>query len=85
MENLGIFYNHLVYFTAIGNIIWPFGIFYGNLVSFSPFWYFGQRKILQACSKPQRSRRKDSFVALFSEEPEKISPDPSLQLEQVAN
>jgi hypothetical protein len=26
MENLGIFYDHLVYFTAIGNILWPFGI-----------------------------------------------------------
>jgi hypothetical protein len=27
MENLGIFYDHLVYFTAIGNILWPFGMF----------------------------------------------------------
>jgi hypothetical protein len=27
MENIGIFYYHLVYFTAIGNILWPFGIF----------------------------------------------------------
>jgi hypothetical protein len=26
MENLGIFDDHLVYFTAIGNILWPFGI-----------------------------------------------------------
>jgi hypothetical protein len=24
-ENLDIFYDHLVYFTAIGNILWPFG------------------------------------------------------------
>jgi hypothetical protein len=47
MENLGIFYNHLVYFTAIGNTLWPFGTFCGNLVYFSPFWYFGQRKIWQ--------------------------------------
>jgi hypothetical protein len=47
MENLGIFYDHLVYFTAIGNILWPFGIFCGNLVLFSPFWYFGPRKIWQ--------------------------------------
>jgi hypothetical protein len=23
MENVGIFYVHLVYFTAIGNILWP--------------------------------------------------------------
>jgi hypothetical protein len=47
MENLGIFYDHLVYFTAIGNIFWPFGIYSGNLVYFSLFWYFGPRKIWQ--------------------------------------
>jgi hypothetical protein len=40
-ENLGIFYDHLVYFAAIGTILWPFGIFCGTLVYFSPFWYFG--------------------------------------------
>jgi hypothetical protein len=40
MENLGIFYGHLVYFTAIGNmyymaiwyILWSFGIFLTVLV-----------------------------------------------------
>jgi hypothetical protein len=47
MENLGIFYDHLVYFTDIGNILWAFGIFCGNLVYFSPFWYSGPRKIWQ--------------------------------------
>jgi hypothetical protein len=31
---LGLFYDHLVYFTAIGNILWPFGIFCGILVCF---------------------------------------------------
>jgi hypothetical protein len=41
MENLVIFCDHLVYFTAIGNILWLFGIFGGTLVYFSPFWYFG--------------------------------------------
>jgi hypothetical protein len=49
METLGIFYDHLVYFTAIGNILWPFGIFCGHLVYFSPFWYFVPRKIWQPC------------------------------------
>jgi hypothetical protein len=44
---LGIFYDHLVYFMAIWNILWPFGIFCGNLVYWSPFWYFGPRKIWQ--------------------------------------
>jgi hypothetical protein len=47
MENHGILYAHLVYCTAIGNILWPFGIICGNLVYFSPFWYFGPRKIWQ--------------------------------------
>jgi hypothetical protein len=47
MENLDIFYDHLVYFTAIGNILWPFGIFCGHLVFFSPFWYIVPRKIWQ--------------------------------------
>jgi hypothetical protein len=28
----GLFYDHLVYFTAIGNILWPVGLFCGNLV-----------------------------------------------------
>jgi hypothetical protein len=32
MENIGIFYDHLVSFTAIGNILWSFGIFHAVLV-----------------------------------------------------
>jgi hypothetical protein len=31
-ENLGMFYDHLVYGTAIGNILRIFGIFCGPLV-----------------------------------------------------
>jgi hypothetical protein len=31
-ENVGIFYDHLEYFTAIWNILLPFGIIYGRLV-----------------------------------------------------
>jgi hypothetical protein len=34
MENLGIFYGHLVYFVAIHNFV----------VYFTPFWYFGPKK-----------------------------------------
>jgi hypothetical protein len=49
IENLGILYVHLVYFMAIGNILWPFGIFCGHLVYFSPFWYVVPRKIWQPC------------------------------------
>jgi hypothetical protein len=36
MENLGIFYDHLVYFIAIGNI-------YGHLVYFVGLWYIFPR------------------------------------------
>jgi hypothetical protein len=46
-KNLGIFYDHLVHFTAIENILWPFGIFCGHSVYFSPFWYFVPRIIWQ--------------------------------------
>jgi hypothetical protein len=34
MENLGILYDHLVYFTAIGNVLWP---------SFVVIWYIFPR------------------------------------------
>jgi hypothetical protein len=33
-KSIGIFYDHLIYLTAIENILWSFGIF------FPPFWYF---------------------------------------------
>jgi hypothetical protein len=46
MENLGIFCDHLVYFTAIGNILWPFGIFCGHLAYFSHFLVFCTKKNL---------------------------------------
>jgi hypothetical protein len=45
MENVGIFYVYFVYFTAIGNILWSFGIFCGHLVYFPPFWYVVPRRI----------------------------------------
>jgi hypothetical protein len=45
MENLGLFCDHLVYLTAIGNILKSFGIFCCHLANVSPFWYFVPRKI----------------------------------------
>jgi hypothetical protein len=44
MENLVIFYDHLVYFRDIGNILWPFGIFCGYLVIFPRFGILNQEK-----------------------------------------
>jgi hypothetical protein len=37
MVNLCKLYDHLVYFTAIENILWPFGSFCGHLVHFPCF------------------------------------------------
>jgi hypothetical protein len=51
MENRGIFYDRLVYFTAIGNILWPFGIVCGHLVFLPPFWDLEPRKIWQPWSQ----------------------------------
>jgi hypothetical protein len=44
MENLGIFYDHLVYFTAVGNILWPFCYFFGLSVYFPCFGILYQEK-----------------------------------------
>jgi hypothetical protein len=40
-----------------GNISWPFGIFCGHLVYFSPFWYFVPRKIWQPCFRVQTMQK----------------------------
>jgi hypothetical protein len=42
-KNLGIFYDNLVYFMAIGYILWPLEIFYGHLVYFVVIWYIFPR------------------------------------------
>jgi hypothetical protein len=42
LENVGLFYGHVEYFTANRNMLWPFGIFCGHLVHFS---------VLVRCSK----------------------------------
>jgi hypothetical protein len=44
MKNLGKLYYHLVYFSAIGNILWPFGIFCGNVCFFPRFGILDQGK-----------------------------------------
>jgi hypothetical protein len=39
MENVGVFFGQMVYFTAIWYISWIFGIFHGHLVYFMDIWY----------------------------------------------
>jgi hypothetical protein len=49
MEKVGMFYDHLEYFTAIWYNLWPFGKVCGHLVYFFQFGMFGPRKIWQPC------------------------------------
>jgi hypothetical protein len=44
MEDVGIFYGHLVHFTVFCYILWTFGIVRGNLVHFSRFGILYQEK-----------------------------------------
>jgi hypothetical protein len=53
MEDFGNFYVHLINFTAISYILWPFGSFCGHFGTFYSFWYFVPRKIWQLCSGSQ--------------------------------
>jgi hypothetical protein len=47
MEDVGIFYGHLVYYTSIWSTLLSLGIFYSYLVHFFTFWYVEPRKIWQ--------------------------------------
>jgi hypothetical protein len=39
LDDVGLFYEHLVYFINIWSIIRPFDLFYGHLVHFVVIWY----------------------------------------------
>jgi hypothetical protein len=45
MEDVGVFYGHLVQFTAICYILWTFGKVSGNLVYFYRFGTFYQKNL----------------------------------------
>jgi hypothetical protein len=60
MENLGIFNNHLAYFTAIGNILGPFGMFCGNLLYFFTALVFCTKKNLATLF------RSETFLTLLN-------------------
>jgi hypothetical protein len=81
IENLGIFYDHLIYFTATGNILWSFSILCGDLVYFSPFWYFGPRKIWQPCCKYTTSRSYFQHTPLSSD-PAERSPSNCINIQE---
>jgi hypothetical protein len=46
MENVGIYYAHLEYFTAIWYNVWPLVINCGHLVYFFQLWYVWTKKNL---------------------------------------
>jgi hypothetical protein len=46
VEDVGIFYEHLVHFTVFCYVLWTFGKNRGNLVYFLPFCYFCTKKNL---------------------------------------
>jgi hypothetical protein len=52
--NVGVFYCHLVYFTAIWYILLPFGTFYGSSVSSA---IIRLRKIWQPCLQEREELR----------------------------
>jgi hypothetical protein len=51
MEDVGVFYGDLGSFTANWYYAGPFGLNYGYLVHFPPFWYILPSKIWQPCSE----------------------------------
>jgi hypothetical protein len=55
IEEVGIFYRHLVYFTPHWNILWPFGIFCGKLVYIYLFWYIAPKKSGNPAAQRQRT------------------------------
>jgi hypothetical protein len=56
MDNVDMFYDPLEHFTAIGYILYPFGIYCCHLVYFLPFWYIVPRKVWQPWHTPDLSK-----------------------------
>jgi hypothetical protein len=61
MEDVGIFYGHLVYFTAFWYILPAFGIFCCHLVYFMVIWYifhcFGMLYKEKSCNSAIKNRQ----------------------------
>jgi hypothetical protein len=59
MEDVGIIYGHLAYFTAIWYSLWPFGVFY----SYIHIWY--NFPILVSCTKKNLATLNKVIIKLF--------------------
>jgi hypothetical protein len=66
MENVGIFYGHLVYFMVIWYILRPFGTFHGHLVYFSCFGMLHQEKSGNPASRIALSARINPTTSDFT-------------------
>jgi hypothetical protein len=69
MEDVGLCYSQLIYFTAIWQIEWPFSTFCGHLAYFLTFWYAVPRKIWQPWSarlSPLQRNGKASFQSFIA-------------------
>jgi hypothetical protein len=59
MEDVGIFYGHLVHFTVFCYILWAFGTVRGNLVYFSHFGILCKGKSGNPDYIPSKLKRAD--------------------------
>jgi hypothetical protein len=62
MEDVGMFYDHWVLFTAIWNTLWPCGKCYGYLVYFFPFRFVVPRKVWQPCVRSTLLRHRNGHT-----------------------
>jgi hypothetical protein len=72
MNDVGKFYGHMVYFSDILYILWPFGIFCGHFSIFFLFWFAVPRKIWQLCfqrSPLKKIKRKIIMIISFASRP----------------
>jgi hypothetical protein len=60
LEDVGTFYGHLLYFTAITYILWPFGIFCGYLPHF-PVLACRTKKNLATLKWSRNKQKKNIF------------------------
>jgi hypothetical protein len=62
MEDVGIFYGHLVHFKVFCYNLGTFGIVRGYLVNFFPFWYFVPRKIWQSWRDDEKETKTMNYA-----------------------
>jgi hypothetical protein len=74
MENVGMFYSHLEYITAIWNIFQPFGIFYGHLVYFPHVLVYCFKKNLATPGTATLIPEEKKNSLLFADAAESVNP-----------